>query len=154
MAILRLKVNVYGMKGKLTLEKEFPLLYIIQDLRNFDHSPRCEMKAPVKNTSGSSPNHRRCEMKAPVKNTSGSRAQTHSLCYKRATCVSPNHSPRCEMKAPVKNTSGSRAQTHSLCYKRATCVSPNHSPRCEMKAPVKNTSGSRATHSATKERHA
>ena len=33
MAILRLKVNVYGMKGKLTLEKKFPLLYIIPFLK-------------------------------------------------------------------------------------------------------------------------
>ena len=47
-----------------------PEIHLIQDLRNFDHSPRCEMKAPVKNTAGS-------------------RAQTNSLCYKRATCVSP-----------------------------------------------------------------
>ena len=46
-----------------------------QDLRNFDHSPRCEMKAPVKNTAGS-------------------RAQTNSLCYKRATCVSPTEDRR------------------------------------------------------------
>ena len=30
-------------------------------------------------------------MEAPIKNAVGSRAQTNSLCYKRATCVSPNN---------------------------------------------------------------
>ncbi len=48
------------------------VLEIYQDLRSFDRRPLCEMEMPEKNPDGLL-------------------AQTNSLCYKRAACVSPTN---------------------------------------------------------------